>query len=497
MTATLERAAVSDEEPHTDAYDMKAILAALFATAAGLPADSPAQVPDTPAGQQFAAWLAVFNTGNSDSLRVFYEQQYPNAAGRIPQILGFRERTGGFEFVRVVESAPTRFVGYIQERASDQFARATLDVDSAPPHHITALRLEGIERPAAFAIKRLDAVDLVRAARTRAGQEAAAGRFSGAVLIAHDGKPVLEEAYGLADRERHVPNTLDTRFRIGSMNKMFTATAVLQLVQAGKVKLDAPLVTYLPDYPNKELASKVTIHQLLTHTGGTGDIFGPEYEAHRLELRALADYVNLYGNRAVAFEPGSRWEYSNYGFILLGRVIERVSGMSYYDYVAQHVYAPAGMTSSGSEPEDSVVKDRSIGYTRMAAPGAGPSATLQPNTNTLPWRGTSAGGGYSTVGDLLRFANALRAHKLLDAHHTDLLTTGKVATPGGGRYAYGFGDNTTNGVRCVGHNGGAPGMNGDLEICDDGYVVAVLANTDPPAAGRISDFIVNRVPAEH
>src|SRR5690349_9914535 len=116
---------------------------------------------------------------------------------------------------------------------------------------------------------------------------------------------------------------------MGSMNKMFTATAILQLVQAGKIKLDDPLGKYLPDYPNKDVATKVTIHHLLTHTGGTGDIFGPEYQAHRLELKTLQDYVKLYGSRGLAFEPGSKWEYSNYGFILLGVIIERISGVDY------------------------------------------------------------------------------------------------------------------------------------------------------------------------
>ena len=467
---------------------MRALVAILAVVSLVRPIDSRAQLPDTPAARAFSGWLAAFDTGARDSLRNFYEQHYPSAVGRVDQLMNFRDATGGFDFVKLVESTPTRFVAYVQERGSDQFAKAATDVDSNPPHNITRLVLQAVPRPPEFAIRRLDEKDLISALRARVEQDAAADRFSGAVLIAHDGKPVLQQAYGLADREHHLPNTVDTRFRIGSMNKMFTATAVLQLVQAGKVKLDAPLVTYLPEYPNRELASKVTIHQLLTHTGGTGDIFGPDYDAHRLELRTLADYVSLYGNRPLAFEPGSKWDYSNYGFVLLGRVIERVSGMSYYEYVAKHIYAPAGMTSSGSDPEDSVVKNRSIGYMRAGG------TQWQPNTNTLPWRGTSAGGGYSTVGDLLRFADALRQHKLLDAAHTEMLTTGKVETPGGGKYAYGFGDNTSNGLRCFGHNGGAPGMNGNLEICDDGYVVAVLANMDPPAAGRIADFIRNRLP---
>jgi CubicO group peptidase (beta-lactamase class C family) len=232
---------------------------------------------------------------------------------------------------------------------------------------------------------------------------------------------------------------------------------------------------------------------MLTHTGGTGDFFGPEFDAHRLELRTLDDYVKLLGKRAPEFEPGSKHKYSNFGFILLGVVIEKVSGESYYDYVRKHVYAPAGMTSTASEPESQAVADRSIGYMQDESKGAAPGK-LVPNTDTLPYRGTSAGGGYSTVGDFLRFANALEQHKLLDAKHTELLTTGKVDA-GGGRYAYGFGDNTINGLRCFGHSGGAPGMGGDLEICPANHtVVVVLVNMDPDAAIKTSEFITNRLP---
>ncbi len=402
--------------------------------------------------------------------------------------MDFRDRTGGFEFVKAEESTATRFSGVVKERDSDQLARIEIEVEPADPHRILQLQLRAIARPAEIPLPRMSESDALAALRSKLQQDAAADRFAGAILVAKHGKPIFGEAYGLADRDKKIPNTLETRFRIGSMNKMFTATAVLQLVQAGKVKLTEPLSTYLPDYPNKEIASNVTIHQLLTHTGGTGDIFCPEFEAHRLELRTLDDYLKLYGTRAPEFEPGSRWAYSNYGFLLLGAVIERVSGESYYDYVRDHVYRPAGMIATGSEPESEAVPGRSVGY--MKDGGA-----WQPNTGTLPYRGTSAGGGYSTVEDLLRFANALETHKLLDAHHTDLLTTGKVATPMDGKYAYGFGEQMRGGIRCFGHGGGAPGMNGDLEICpQSGFTVAVLANMDPPAAQRIAEFIENRLP---
>jgi len=362
-------------------------------------------------------------------------------------------------------------------------------VESAEAHHITSVELRAIPRPAEFALPHLSQSELISSTRKELEHAVAADRFSGAVLVEKDGKPVFSEADGLADREHKTPNTLKTRFRIGSMNKMFTAVSIMQLVQAGKLGLNDPIGKYLTDYPNKDVAAKVQIQHLLTHTGGTGDIFGPEFDAHRLELRTLQDYVKLYGKRELKFEPGSKWEYSNYGFILLGVIIEKVSGQSYYDYVREHIYVPAGMTATASEPEDQAVPDRSVGYTKMDN-----GQQWKPNTDTLPYRGTSAGGGYSTVEDLARFAAALEQHKLLDAHSTELLTTGKPGTPDNS-YAYGFADQKINGTRCFGHGGGAPGMNGQLEICpSNGYVVAVLANMDPPAAGHVADFITNRLP---
>jgi D-alanyl-D-alanine carboxypeptidase len=340
---------------------------------------------------------------------------------------------------------------------------------------------------------RLTEAEAIAALETFVREEAAADRFSGAVLVAKDGDVLFSEAYGLADRERKIPNMVQTRFRIGSMNKMFTAVAILQLVEAGKVDLKAPLGTYLTDYPNREVATKVTIHHLLTHTGGTGDIFGPEFDAHREELRTLDDYVELYGERGPEFEPGSQWVYSNYGFILLGAVIEAVTGQSYYDYVREHIYELAGMTRTGSLPEVKEVPDRAVGYMDLSG-----GTDWQPNTETLPYRGTSAGGGYSTVEDFARFADALLNHELLGPDSTELLITGKEEIGPGISYAYGFEDDRdAEGSGWVGHGGGAPGMNGDLRVYPaSGYVVVVLANLDPPVAQRVADYLDARLPLD-
>ena len=319
----------------------------------------------------------------------------------------------------------------------------------------------------------------------------AADQFSGAVLVVRDGVTLFEGAYGRADREQNIPNSPDTRFRAGSMHKMLTAVSVLQLVQQGQVSLNATLDTYLPDYPNVELASKVTIHHLLTHTGGTGNIFGPLFDQHRLDLREVDDYLELYGERDLLFKPGEQWQYSNYGFVLLGAVIERVTGMRYDDYVAANVLAPAGMTGTGAAPEDSVVPGRAVSY----APQSGSFVSV---ASTLPYRGTPAGGGYSTVRDFERFATAIREHKLLDAAHTELLYTGKVAIPQNpDLYAYGFVDRVVAGRRLVGHTGGAAGMAGYLDFePDGGYTVVVLSNFSWPAATPVTTFILGTLPDE-
>ena len=438
--------------------------------------------------RQFSAWLEAFNSGDRDRLSRFLQDHFP--ARNVDADMNFRQRTGGLEIRGLEQATPTTLTGLVQERDSDQFGRFTIVVDPDEAHHITRLGILAIARPADFPAPHMSEAELLSALRTKLEQDAAAGRFAGTVLVAKGGKVLFSGAYGQADREQKVANQMDTRFRIGSMNKMFTAVAILQLAQAGKIKLTDPMGKYVTDYPNAEVAAKVTIHHLLTHTGGTGDIFGPEFNAHRMELKTLDDYVTLYGKRGPAFEPGSRWVYSNYGMVLLGVVIERVSKQSYYDYVAEHVYKPAGMTRTGSQPESEAVLGRSIGY--MRAPGGG---GWTPNTDTLPYRGTSAGGGYSTTGDLMKFADALMGHKLLNVEYTELLITGKVDSGGGRMYAYGFEDGRKDGVGAVGHGGGAPGMNGDLRIYPkSGYVVAVLSNLDPPAAQQVSAFVDLRLP---
>jgi D-alanyl-D-alanine carboxypeptidase len=479
-------------------HPLSPVAAALFLSLACKPTEpndppsAPAhEQPDTeaqPSVRQLTAWLDAYNTGERERYEQFLTANFPERLPYLDDIMYFRGITGGFELRKIEQASDTEVVALVQERDSDQFARVRLVVKDAEPHAIASMEVEATPRTAEFPIERLGEEQLVASLQTLLDERVAADRFAGAVILAKHGEILFSDARGLADRANNSPNTLDTRFRVGSMNKMFTAVSVLQLVEAGKLELDAPLGKYLPKYPNRDVAEKVTIHHLLTHTGGTGDIFGPDFEINRTKLRSHDDYVALYGQRGLEFEPGSKWAYSNYGMLLLGVVIEKVSKQSYYDYVQDHIYEPAGMTESGSLPENEAVPNRSIGY--MKPPG---TAEWIVNTDTLPYRGTAAGGGYSTVRDLERFARALLGHELLSPESTKLLLSAKVEG-----YAYGFMDaRDADGNGWVGHGGGAPGMNGDLRIYPkSGYVVAVLSNLDPPSAQRISDYIDPRLPQE-
>ena len=446
-------------------------------------------------------WLAAFNSGDRERYAKFLKRNWPRLVPYVEEEMGLREYTGGFVLRRVTRASTTQVSGWLQERDSDQFFRVVMRVSAKKRPTIVGMDLVTIPRPAAFAIPRLTEREAIAGVEALLRERAAEDRFSGATLVAKDGEVLFADAYGFADRERGIANTLETRFRIASVAKMFTAVATLQLVEDGKLALDDPVGKHLPDYPNKDVATKVTVRHLLSHTGGTGGISVDD--VIRLQLREHSDYVKLYGSRPPAFEPGTLFEYSNYGFVLLGAIIEATSGESYYDYVREHVFAPAGMTSTDSLPE-SEVPNHAIGYTH-ACPGC---SSLQPNTDRVVRRGNAAGDAYSTVGDLLRFADALASNRLLSAGSTQMLVKGNPLLPypagrpvsdplrPGVKYAFGFEDaRGEDGNGWVGHAGGGAGINGELKIYPkSGYVVAVLANRDAPAATRIADYLDPRLP---
>jgi CubicO group peptidase (beta-lactamase class C family) len=299
--------------------------------------------------------------------------------------------------------------------------------------------------------------------------------FSGEVAVARHGTLVFARGYGVADRASRSKVTLDTAFNLASMGKMFTGVAAAQLVQAGKLRFDDPVGTYVKGL-SKPLRS-ITVAQLLDHTSGLGDFFSdPDYDRVRPTLTSLAAYLQLVTRERLRFPPGSQWAYSNSGFLLAGLVIEKASGERYDAYLARHIWRPAGMTHTGCYPRSRLPSFAAIGYDGGV-----------PNTSTLPPKGTSAGGCYSSARDLLRFAAALEAGKLVPRDLVRTITSRHVAAPGGG-YGYGFGIRGTT----VWHNGGAPGAGGELDINPKlGLVTVVLGNVNPPRVMPVVEALLN------
>ncbi|HZL00304.1 MAG TPA: serine hydrolase domain-containing protein [Caulobacteraceae bacterium] len=306
--------------------------------------------------------------------------------------------------------------------------------------------------------------------------------FSGVVSVVRNGA-MTSYARGLVAGPGSLPIDIGTRFNLGSAGKMFTAVAVAQLIDAGKVGLDDPIGRYVAGLTAE--ASAVTVRQLLTHSSGLGNYFAPENLPAMLEARTLGDLLPLVAAEKPQFPPGSRFSYSDTGFLLLGLMIERASGRSYGDYLQSHIFDPAKMASTGLAPPPA----RAIGMTSMAAPPGPPGPGPARPAPEAALHGGSAGGAFSTADDMQRFFAALTEGKLTSAASFRRLVSAQiVAAPATGDqperdYGFGFGVGRFVDRRWFGHNGGAPGVNVEATVFpDDQLAIVVLANRDPPAA---------------
>ena len=454
-------------------------------------------LPPTPAGRQFSEWLQAFNNGDAHEIRSFITKHFEEAAlkrisveERAVMDLIIHNTTRGLVPYHIDWSTDPEITVLARANLTEERARIHLEVGSDALHRIKKFTLTLTGRPAdTDPPEKLTEAQILERLEAYLNKLAAGDVFSGAVLVARDGKPVFQKAYGMANKKSSLPNRLDTKFNIGSMDKMFTGVAIAQLAQEGKLSFGGTIGKYLPDYPNKLAADTVTIHQLLTHTSGMGDYFGSQFEETKANLRSVKDYFPLFAKNHLSSAPGNKWNYSNAGYIVLGAIIEQASGQSYFDYLREHICRPAGMSDTDFYETDRDTPNLAVGYTNIGPTGWLERLSRADNTFSLPVKGGPAGGGYSTVEDLLKFIVALRTHKLLNPKLTELVLTGKVERDDewGGKYAYGFAEDMINGKRIVGYTAGYTGVNGELDLYPElGYTVAVLSNYDPPSAQRVA-----------
>ena len=443
-----------------------------------------AVLPATETGRCASAYFAAFNVSETAMRRFFLDWVSAESLAERPieVRLGMygrlRQDLGHLAPRRVVSSADGSLT-VLAEGRDDQWVELTFMMTADAPRKLAGIRVEQVEPgedgPPQDAP--LEIGEVAGQAGRLVADAVAKDEFSGAVLIARNGAVLLENAWGQANKSHGVANRVDTKFCLGSINKLFTRIVVLQLEEQGRLSLDDLLGTHLPDYPNPDAATRVTIRHLLDMTSGIGDFFNEKFDAMPKDrLRTTSDYLRLFAADPLLFAPGSQRRYSNGGYVVLGAIIEKVTGRSYYDVVREKVLTPAGMTDTDSYEVDAPVPNLATGYTREA----GRDGSWRSNVYTKPARGSSAGGGYSTLRDLLRFSAALTGGKLLSRPHT-------VWVLGGPEPGAGTADARSGKGQGLGVAGGAPGMNAVLDVdLDAGFTLVVLSNYDPPAAERVA-----------
>ena len=435
--------------------------------------------------------LRAMNARDTVALRRFVDDHFvtsgagvPTPEVRVGRLLAIRSNLGQLDFAKVDTGGANEFVSLVENKRTEEWSRFALVFDGTSARRVRGLRVSPTPAPDAPTSRRSDA-EIVAQVKRYVEWLASRDAFSGEVLLAKSGKPLYRAAFGEANKDFGVANTVDTKFNLGSMNKMFTAVSVLQLVEKGKLSLDDTLGKFLPAGAMRpEVLSKVRIKHLLSHTSGLGSYFTEEWDGmSRARFRSVDDWMALVKPESLAFEPGTKWSYSNTGMLVLGKVIEVASGQDYFAYVRDHVYQPAGMTNSDAYELDHVNRNLAVGYEREETPHG---VEYRNNIFQHVIRGGPAGGGYSTVDDLTRFAEALKAGRLVSAASVQLLTSPKpeLSSP-----TYGFGFVIDEGGKVVGHSGGFPGINSQLDIyVGEGYTFAVMANYGD-AAQRVAQKV--------
>jgi CubicO group peptidase (beta-lactamase class C family) len=430
--------------------------------------------------------IEVLNSGDYATIRAYFDAQSdPNG---FENALGRYHLSRGYDLMRV-ELVPNRgdlVAGIVRNRITGDEDYLAVRIEPQAPHRITLFQARVPDEVAASwklklvtstAVTEKDRLQEIGSYMKRMGD---VDIFSGAVVIARDGKPVFAQAYGYADREKKILNTLDTPFLVGSMNKLFTSLAIGQLVEQGKLSYEDPLAKFLPDFPDPESAKKIQIKHLLSHTSGLGDYLGsPAYRDALDGMVTVKALVDIFPRKPPAFEPGTKWAYSNIGFELLGRVIEIVAAQDYYDYMQKNVFAPAGATSASFPllPKDGVA-GVPMAYPYDFTSSKGTLKHFENKLGEMFRRGSAAGNSIVSAVDLIKLSNAMRDGRIVKPETFRLHSSAKPEL-GSASYGYGFIAGPYLGRPFVGHNGRAPGQCTEFgELRDTPYTIAVLSNVD-------------------
>jgi CubicO group peptidase (beta-lactamase class C family) len=478
------------------------------------PSAAPAEprAPDTAAGRRLGALLAALNRGELAPLQALVADSFETAqhdagfpATRAHELQRLARITGGLALRRIERSASAQVQALAQARLTGAWYRISIFttasppdfVEAAAPHRIVGIGIHSATAPAELAETGLGERQLrARLDRLMKALVQADG-FAGVVQVQRSGRTLYQRAFGPANRQLRLQNGPDTRFNLASITKMFTAVAIGQLVEAGKLDLAAPVGTILPELAGTDLGRLVTVHHLLSHTAGMIGArasieqgLEPPRTARSIEAMAAA-----FMKAPLASRPGQQFDYSNGGYILLGAIIERVSGEDYHAYVRRHVFAPAGMRNTGFHGPGDDPRRTAVGYQD------GPSGSRSPNTEQLALVGSPANMAFSTAADMVRFAEALMRGRLLGKDLLARFWTGVTERPDGAEYGYGASIERYNGRRIVWHGGGSPGVTNRFEMVpEEDLSIVILSNIDSEPeiiVNKLREWLsARRVPAQ-
>ena len=462
-----------------------------------------AQLPDTPVGHLASELIHHVNNDGPAQIKqwtasVLSRSMPPDDKATFATDLASAARdSGGLDVfdVRTDPRQPGLLEVAVKGRRNSQAALFWLTADSAHPDRLAQAMLAPMDNPlfAGWPKGPVSHAELREKIQAVLDQLVRVSDFSGCVTVFDGNETLFDECRGLAERSFNVPVDHQTKFRIGSVGKIFTAVAIAQLVEDGKLSWNDTLAKLVPEYPDQATAKKVTVWQLLHHTSGLGDFMVPDYFEHPQHFVNPVDYLGLIAHQPKVGEPDKGLSYSNAGYILLGRIIENVSGKSYFDYIQHHVFEPARMTSSGFDSEDEIVPGRAVGYYHDDGVF---SRTWKANWMQGIYKGSPAGGGYSTNADLLRFARALHGGKLLKS--TTLVKMFDNAVPAGpGAIGAGIDERLSHGLHIRGHQGGIEGTTANLEmVWETGASVALTSNEGPSQHWLLAEEIADLLAAE-
>jgi CubicO group peptidase (beta-lactamase class C family) len=410
----------------------------------------------------------------------------------------YAHRTGGIRRGKIREDG-TDAIGFFQSTVTERWGAITLSVEPAPPNRISSLQIQRANPPKSAAPAAPPTDDKARFEKISnyAEKLAKAELFSGVIAIAQNDRPIFTKAYGMADRNSGVANTPETRFQVGEIDKSFTAVAIAQLVEAKKLSYDNPLSMFV-EYPGRMSAGKITIKHLLSHTSGLGDYLSDKYTANVRRLTDIKSYLSILNYRPLGFEPGTSFQDSRVGYLMLGRIIEIASGEDYYEYIQRHIFKPAGMENSFQDFLEKPNPKSAIRYEDYFEKDHFVTDAYA-NRTPLPARGAPDNATFSTAEDIVRFVGALRNGKLVSPATYQLMTTAKPELRAK-TYGYGFMVNKSieEGRDIIGHDGDGPGLCAEYDLIRDlkePYTVVILSNTS--AMGHsIAETIISLYPRE-